>query len=154
MTQTIFLLRGLPGSGKSTIAAQLAESDTNQTTVVSADDYFSDEFGIYTFNSAKLPIAHADCLKRCGADLMQGFSVAVANTFTQRWEMESYLRMATELHARVVVVDTFNGGMTDEELAEKNTHGVPLAAITAMRIRYEHDWRSADPRPPWQRKEK
>jgi hypothetical protein len=41
--------------------------------------------------------------------------------------------------------------MSDEELAQKNVHGVPVAGIAAMRARWEHDWRSSDPRAPWER---
>jgi hypothetical protein len=76
----------------------------------------------------------------------------VANTFTQRWEMEPYLRMASQYGARIVVIDAFDGGMTDEELAVKNIHGVPVEGIRAMRNRWEADWRAGDPRPPWERK--
>ncbi|KAK3281033.1 hypothetical protein CYMTET_11157 [Cymbomonas tetramitiformis] len=44
-----------------------------------------------------------------------------------------------------------DGGCTDEELVERNGHGVALASIQAMRARYEHDWQSGDTRPPWER---
>jgi len=52
---------------------------------------------------------------------------------------------------RVAVVSVFDGGCTDEELAERNEHGVPLEGIVKMRERYEHDWKNGDPLPPWER---
>lgn len=143
---TLFLVRGLPGAGKTTTAARMGVA------VISADDYFTDDDGVYFFDPSMLARAHADCRLRTQALLKAGESVAVANTFTQRWEMQSYLDMAAEFGARVVVTDCFDADMTDEELAQTNVHGVPVDTIAAMRSRWEHDWRSGDTRAPWERK--
>lgn len=143
---TLFLVRGLPGSSKSTTAARMGVA------VVSADDFFVGEDGVYRFNPKDLGAAHSMCQMSAKKALIDGESVAVANTFTQRWEMEPYLRMAAKFGARVVVTDCFDAGMTDEELAQTNVHGVPVDTIAAMRSRWEHDWRSGDTRAPWERK--
>lgn len=142
----LFLVRGLPGSGKSTVAVGLAGM------VFSADDLFVGSDGVYLFNSSLLSAAHAACQVNTYNALASGQSVAVANTFTEHWEMQPYLRMVTEFGARLIVVDTFDGGMTDEQLAAKNIHEVPLAGIVAMRARWQHDWRSGDTRAPWERR--
>ena len=141
---TLFLVRGLPGSGKSTLASTLAEK------VFSADDYFVTE-GVYNFDPSKLPQAHGDCQNRAFQALASGATCAVANTFTQRWELEPYIRMAAVFGAKIFVVDLFDGGLSDEALVERNVHGVPLAGLAAMRQRYEHDWRGGNPLPPWER---
>ena len=139
----IFIVRGLPGSGKSTLAVTVAD-------VVSADDYFVDG-GVYRFDPSLLPAAHAACQERARSLLATGRSVAVANTFTQGWEFQPYVKIANDVGARIVVIDLFDGGLSDEALAARNLHGVPVEAIRAMRARWEADWRSADPRPPWER---
>tara|TARA_Y100000034_G_scaffold99818_1_gene122831 strand:- start:2886 stop:3155 length:270 start_codon:yes stop_codon:yes gene_type:complete len=77
-------------------------------------------------------------------------TVVVHNTFSTRWEMEPYLRMAGGTTV-VSVLDLFDGGCTDEELFKRNSHGVPLETITAMRARWEHDWKVGNPLPPWER---
>ena len=59
--------------------------------------------------------------------------------------------MAKELGAELVVHDVYDGGQTDETLAERNVHGVPLEAIQRMRARYESDWENGNPMPPWAR---
>lgn len=146
MVPVLFVVRGIPGSGKSTTADKICDL------VYSADDYFVGEDGVYRFDGTKLKVAHERCQELVRYAISCGDSVAVANTFTQRWEMEPYLRMAAEYGSRVVVVDCFDGGMTDEKLEEINVHGVPLDGIRAMRARWEHDWRAGDPRPPWERK--
>jgi len=140
----LFIIRGLPGSGKSTLAGKLGAP------VVSADDYFVGEDGVYRFDPANIAEAHAQCQARTRSHLLSQ-SVSVANTFTCRWEMQPYLDMATEAGATPVVIDLYDGGLNDEALVERNVHNVPWQAIGAMRARYEHDWRNGNPIPPWER---
>lgn len=145
--KTLLIVRGLSGSGKTEFATLVAD------TVVSADDFFV-VHGEYQFDPTKLPQAHQWCQRTIRESLLlQPFRrvVAVANTFSQRWEMEPYLQMAEELSTRAHVVDLFDGGLDDDALAVRNSHGVPLATIQAMRERWEHQWRSGNPLPPWER---
>lgn len=144
MSETLYLIRGLPGSGKSALAIQLGVPS------VSADDYFYHD-GVYVFDPTLLAEAHGESLRSAELELRRGGSVAVANTFTCRWEMEPYLCMVKRYGQRVVVIDLYDRGLTNSELAEANSHGVPVESIAAMRSRYEFDWKSADPLPPWER---
>jgi predicted kinase len=141
---TLFLVRGLPGSGKSTLARHLAP------TTLAADDFFNDERGVYRFDPSRLGEAHAWCQKATRSFLKKG-DVAVANTFTQTWEIAPYMDIAAKADAHLVVVDLFDAGLDDRTLAARNEHGVPEAGIAAMRRRYEHDWSRGDMRPPWER---
>ena len=133
---TLFLVRGLPGSGKSSLARRLVSRRS-----LAADDYFMDN-GVYHFDPSRLAEAHADCQARCVQALSQG-DVAVANTFSCRWELQPYLVMAELAGARIIVIDLFDGGCTDSELEARNEHGVPLEGIARMRARWEHDWERA-----------
>jgi len=146
----LIIIRGLPGSGKSTFGQSITLSG-EVPPCHSADFFMTDPNGVYHFDPSKLKMAHEFCQEAVRSALFYGESVAVANTFTQRWEMEPYLLMAAEHEARVIVVDCFDAGMTDAELAAKNIHGVSEQGIAAMRARWEHDWRSGDPRAPWAR---
>lgn len=127
----LYLVRGLPGSGKSTRASHL-----DVTEVCEADQYF-EIGGDYQFDPKKLSQAHAWCREKTRRVLQRGESVAVANTFTQWWEMEPYFQMAEETGAEVEVVSVYDGGCSDEELAARNLHGVPLETIRRMRERWE-----------------
>lgn len=49
-------MRGLPGSGKTALARDIAAR--RKATIVSADDFFTDEFGDYNYNAACLDQAH------------------------------------------------------------------------------------------------
>ena len=126
---TIYIIRGLPGSGKSTISRTLA------SVVCEADQFFIID-GEYVFDGNRLAEAHADCQARTAAAIAHG-DVAVANTFTRGWEVAPYVKIAREAHARFVVVDVFDGGCDDATLASRNAHGVPKETIEKMRERYE-----------------
>lgn len=142
--KVIYIIRGLPGSGKSSLGKKLSN------VVRAADDFFMVD-GEYMFDPKLLGQAHAACFNNVENDLKTTGTAVVANTFTMRWEMEPYLQLADNEDARVVVIDTFDAGKSDEELARLNEHGVPAKSIAAMRARYEHNWRAGDPRPPWTR---
>jgi hypothetical protein len=161
----LFIVRGLPGSGKTSLGHKLS------LLVYSADDFFTDEKGQYNFDPSRLGEAHAACQLSVRKALeFECGKVAVTNTFTERWEIEPYLRIVAEVNEnlafqavdreeedefepiRVTVIDMFDGGLSDEELSSRNVHGVPAAGIAAMRSRYEFDWKSGNPVPPWERK--
>jgi chloramphenicol 3-O-phosphotransferase len=146
-TKVLFLVRGLPGSGKSSIARAISAKS------VSADDFFM-QGDKYVFDPKKLGDAHAYCQNTTAhfLSLHEVYSVSVANTFTCRWEMEPYLLIAEKVGARIVVIDTFDAGLDDAALSRINVHGVPVESIAAMRARWEADWRGGNPVPPWMRK--
>ena len=150
----LIVIQGLPGSGKSTLAEMLAPTGAICTT----DDYE----GLYTFGEKVVwngmtkrdgvpLIAHAHHWNQSNASCLMQEGVAVVvvpNTNTQRWEFEPYINMAKEHGYEIVVISLFDGGLTDKELSERNTHGVTEKTIARMRKRYEHDWRNGNPVSP------
>lgn len=149
MQKSIILIRGISGSGKTTLGNLLCAG--TGAVSLAADDFFTTPEGEYIFSPNLLPQAHAHCQDRAATAMANGRSVVVHNTFCQRWEMQPYFDMAEKHGYRVTVVSTYDGGCTDEELAYRNGHGVPLEGIQRMRNSWEENWGSGDPRPPWER---
>lgn len=124
--KVLYIVRGVPGSGKSTFAKQLTSN------VFEADQYFLDENGDYKFDFTKIKDAHADCQSNVESAMLSSISkIAVSNTFTQEWEMQHYLDLAKKYGYLVftVIVENRHGGT--------NVHDVPENIIDSMKNRFE-----------------
>ena len=124
--KTLYIVRGLPGSGKSSLAKKVTEL------VYSADDFFTNKKGEYNFNAKLLGKAHEWCWGKVRDAMFIGAeAVAVANTFTQTWEAEKYYQIAEEYEYSVFVIECQNDF--------GNVHNVPQESINAMKKRWEKD---------------
>lgn len=122
--RTLILLRGLPGSAKSTLARTLAPGAN-----FAADDFFEVE-GLYRYDGSKIREAHQSCMDRAETAMAEGVSVvAVHNTFSKAWEARPYLALAANYNYSVFVIECQNDF--------GNVHGVPASAIQSMRERWE-----------------
>ena len=121
------VIRGLPGSGKSTEGERLTPGRC-----FAADDFFYMlGGGEYAFDPRRLGEAHAHCQNNVEAAMLDGHPVSVANTFTQAWEVSPYRALARRYGYEVKVIH-----MTGEW---GSIHGVPEAAIARMRERWEEN---------------
>jgi predicted kinase len=125
--KTLYIVRGIPGSGKSTFAQSL------DCPVFEADQYFIDsETGEYKFDGSKIKLAHNWCKLRVEQSMEDNFQkIAVSNTFTQEWEMDAYYELAKQYGYRVfsLIVENRHGGV--------NEHGVPEDKLELMKTRFE-----------------
>jgi predicted kinase len=134
MNKKLYIVRGLPGSGKSTFAEALVGSDF---LVCEADKYFMVD-GEYKFDATKLKEAHESCRSMVETYMKDSLvndqfyrEIAVSNTFTQEWEMKVYYDMAKTYGYTVfsVIVENRHGG--------ENIHGCPPDKLEVMRNRFE-----------------
>lgn len=126
----LVLLRGLPGSGKSTFAKQLVGDKTYCHR--EADMYFVDRDGNYNFNPSKLKEAHEWCREEIEFVMrLEHETVVVSNTFTQEWEMTPYYDLAAKYGYMVIslIVENRHNGI--------NEHGVPTDKLEQMKNRFE-----------------
>ena len=120
----LFLIRGCPGSGKSTFAKLLGGKH------IEADMFFMKD-GEYQFDFTKLKDAHRWCQTMVGSWMSDSEErIVVSNTFTQEWEMKDYYDWAKDFDYKVFSVIVENNHNGD------NIHNVPIEKINDMKKRF------------------
>lgn len=117
------IVRGLPGSGKSTYAKTL------DCVHYEADQFF-DMNGVYVYDMKLISAAHDWCYSKTVRALRNGHDVVVSNTFTKLWELDRYLAIPGLLPNVVIEVVEMKTQYT-------NVHGVPEDKLKQMATRWE-----------------
>ena len=112
----LVLIRGLPGTGKSTQAKGYKEQGYKH---FEADMFFEAD-GAYAFDEKRQPEAHAWCLQQTQQALAIGAHVVVSNVFGTVQDIKPYIDLGFEFQVTEV---TGRG---------KSVHGVSASALRAM----------------------
>jgi len=139
----LVIMRGIPGAGKSTKANTLLEFfhggciHSTDALIEESHDYkqfFSDMIASGSF--ANLSKMHSKNLQNAKKSIDEGISpVIIDNTHIKANEAKAYVKYALEAgydDQNIKIVDIGTGGLTAEQLANRNTHGVPLKKIEEM----------------------
>ena len=128
MNKHLYLIRGVSGSGKTTVVDSLAK-DTDRT--ICTDDFFMVNGGEYIFDPTKLKENHLECQKKVGEWLSRGKTVFVHNTFTCEWEMTPYFTLAETFGYKVftLIVENRHQGTS--------VHNVPDDVLESQKGRFE-----------------
>jgi len=136
----LLILRGLPGSGKSTFSkAVIEEAQKNGLTFARfcTDDYWQIHG---RFNPVELPAAHAWNFNRAATAMIDGINVVIIDNVNKKREQFSNYSIFGEAHGYEVVTKVI-GEFTDKAILEyfhRNLHNVPLHTIVKMAQEFEH----------------
>lgn len=132
----LWIIRGLPGSGKSSVAENLWVRDQ----IFEADKYFINKEGQYNFDASKLGEAHKWCQEQVENCMKQDMEdaegstiisdIVVSNTFTTEKELEPYLELAKKYDYKVVSM------IIENRHGSKSVHNVPNETMEKMKQRF------------------
>ena len=123
--KSLILVRGIPGSGKSTFAKLLGRA------ICSADDYHIDLNGNYNWKKENLNASHEWCKRKCERFMKIGVErIIIDNTLSSEWEINPYMNMAKKYGYRVfsVIIENRHGGIS--------IHNVPENTLEKMINRF------------------
>lgn len=134
------IMRGLPGSGKTTIAKALIE--TGQADVMfEADDFFTAPSGAYRRVDELLGQAHTECRKAARTALAEGKRVIISNTSVRWSDMLVLLKLGYSFLAHINIYDCQGRfpnihGVDDEKMKELEAKYLSARDFSANHYRY------------------
>lgn len=126
MKQNLILVRGIPGSGKSTFAKHISKNGI----IFEADMFFLDN-GEYKFDISKIHLAHRWCFKNVEKALESGCEeVIVSNTFVKESQLNRYIKLGKKYNCIItsIIVETRHDGTS--------VHNVPEETIIDMKTKF------------------
>ena len=126
MEKVLIIIRGLQGSGKSTVAELFGTK-----AICCADDYFM-RGGKYQWYGHILPAAHAWCIKKCRRFMKkQACRIVIDNTNVKARDLVPYTDLARQFGYMVhtIIVENRHGGV--------NSHGVPQEALERLEAKFD-----------------
>lgn len=139
-TQRLVIMRGIPGAGKSTMAKSLMGDGVIHSTdelIEATGDYRAFFTKLIESGDFKdLSRMHSKNLSNAIKSIKDGITpVVIDNTNIKANEAKAYVVAALEMGLddnNIQICDVGTRGLSAEQLAESNTHGVPLDKIKMM----------------------
>lgn|SRR5574341_850587 len=126
----LILIRGLPGSGKTTKALEYKKQGYKH---YEADQYFIDPDGKYIFNPNLIIDAQDWCKTMVKLAMLEEKNIVVSNTFTQMWQLDPYIVMGIKNGYNIKIIEM------------RGTYGsiynLPLESMERMK----RNWRELKP---------
>ena len=137
----LLIVRGLPGSGKSTFAKSILDNSNDCALVTKSfnnmvythhyeADMFFENDGVYNFQRKFISFAHDWCYDNVLRSLLNGNNTIVSNTFVKFWELSKYLdliKLLPDVKIEIVELHT----------QFDSIHDVPADTIGKMKKSWE-----------------
>jgi len=127
MEKNLIILRGMPSSGKSTVAKLF----TINSNICTADDYHYVN-DIYQYKPENASMAHFLCQMKCKYLMKNDIDkIVIANTNVSDYEIEPYVNLANEFNYKIHIL------IVENRHQSSNDHNVPLDIIFKMYVKFK-----------------
>lgn len=123
----LILIRGIPGSGKSTIAQDLLKLNPEQFRHYENDMFLYDKEGNYLWSEERIIAANKKCYWSTKNALQLEFNVIVSNCFIKNSSIKRYAKLVNSEDLFIIETDT----------EYNNIHQVSNETIHSMKSNYE-----------------
>lgn len=141
----VLFLRGISGSGKTTIGKYLSHAlDSEKVIIFSADDYFIKN-GVYKFELEKVAEAHKHCVNSMKIALQSASIryIIMDNTHTQLWHLSNAVNVANQFGAELFYLDVDVPDKAHFLLClQRQRHNVPKEVLLYQWLNWEINTKS------------
>lgn len=143
MEKTLYLMQGVPGSGKSTIAKMIAfheRENGKRVAHLSTDVWRFDNDGTYVFDPADNQRYHKACQQAAAERMAEGIEcVIIDNTNIQEWQAHPYIILANifEYTIQTISVDAGLHHAIKRQVLRREDRRVPDHVIKQMYFNME-----------------
>jgi hypothetical protein len=121
---TLFIVRGHPGSGKTTYGKHILAQHPG-TKQIEEDQFFTDSKGNYSFDKARIKEAREWCILAVKKVLCSGSNALVSNDFITRQEMAPFIALG------------YRTQIVEMGMDFPNTHGLSPKVVQAKKEAFE-----------------
>ena len=133
----LIIVRGLPSSGKTTLTKILLAFGGES---ICSDDYMTMPDGSYQFSRQGFIESHKTCQQDCETLMQKNISpIIIHNNMGEAWEAEKYFELANNYAYSPMVLNLYDAGLNDSELASRSTHSMPQHLIQKVRQKWDID---------------
>lgn len=134
----LIIMRGIPGSGKSTKAAELAKENNG---VIASVDHFFERTGTYEFDKYSVGHSYGFCEGEVAAYMKQGHDTIIADgVHSVLKRLEVYADLAKTYGYKVEYVYPDGDAIFDPQACyEHSVHNVPLQVIKNIAANFERE---------------
>ncbi|KAI1903428.1 hypothetical protein AGOR_G00027080 [Albula goreensis] len=134
----LYIMRGLPGSGKTKLAREIMEKYGNSGEILSTDDFFMHD-GVYKFKYRHLNTAHQWNRERAEIAMKNRVHpIIIDNTNMRLCEMKPYVEMGLDYRYYIIFKETKDTWECSiDELLLRTKGGIPKWVMERMLQNYQ-----------------
>lgn len=141
----VFVLRALPGAGKTELANFLANSLASDkgAVVLSSDDFFFSKEGRYDFDATRITDAHKWNFQRFKQAIDDGIeTIIIDNSNIKQFHYYQYVDYGQRHDYQALILTIPHNDLSDKELEERTPHNISRKTIKKMRGDFEWEMKA------------